>query len=69
MPHPEDSVNGADETCRAQRARSKDDPGRQDEPDDDDDDEAPETPLDEPAPMPIQDPPAEPDPHPFTVQP
>src|SRR3954449_12523401 len=28
--------------------------------DDDDDDEAPETPLDEPAPMPIRDPPDEP---------
>ena len=68
IPHHEDRVNCADETCRAQWARSKDDPGRQDEPDDEDD-EAPETPLDEPAPMPIQDPPAEPDPHPLTVRP
>jgi hypothetical protein len=34
---------------------------------DDDDDEAPETPLDEPRPIPVQDPPAEPDQHPYTV--
>ena len=66
IPHDEESVNGADET-RARWTRSKDEPGREDEPDDDDD-EAPETPLDEPEPMPIQDPPAEPDPHPLTVQ-
>lgn len=32
-----------------------------------DDDDAPETPLDEPAPMPVQDPPNEPDKHPYTV--
>jgi hypothetical protein len=37
--------------------------------DDDDDDEAPETPLDEPSPIPVQDPPAEPDQHPYTVRP
>jgi hypothetical protein len=42
---------------------------REEEPDDDDDDddETPETPLDEPAPMPIQDPPDEPDKGPYTV--
>ena len=53
------------------RSHSKDDDGppprRKEEPDDAGDEEAPETPLDEPAPMPIQDPPAEPDPHPYTV--
>jgi hypothetical protein len=68
IPQYEDRVKCADEICRAQWARSKDDPSRKDEPDDDDD-EAPETPLDEPAPTPIQDPPAEPDPHPYTAQP
>jgi hypothetical protein len=35
--------------------------------DDDDDDEAPETPTDEPSPIPIQDPPAEPSSEPLTV--
>ena len=38
-----------------------------DDPDDDDDDEAPETPLDEPTPPRVQDPPAEPDPKPYVV--
>jgi hypothetical protein len=35
---------------------------------DEDDDEAPETPTDEPAPAPVQDPPAEPDPAPYVVE-
>jgi hypothetical protein len=42
-------------------------PPRSEEDPDEDDDEAPETPLDEPAPTSVQDPPAEPDPHPYTV--
>jgi hypothetical protein len=42
-------------------------PPRDEEPDDDDE-EAPETPLDEPAPTPVQDPPAEPDKRPYTVR-
>jgi hypothetical protein len=44
-------------------------PDREEEPDDDDDDETPETPLDEPAPPPIQDPPDEPNKGPYTVDP
>jgi hypothetical protein len=35
----------------------------------DDEDEAPETPLDEPSPLPVQDPPTEPDPRPYVVLP
>jgi hypothetical protein len=35
--------------------------------DDHDEDEAPETPLDEPAPLPVQDPPSQPDPSPYVV--
>jgi len=31
-------------------------------------DEAPETPTDEPQPVPVQDPPAEPDPSPYVVR-
>jgi hypothetical protein len=42
-------------------------PRREEEPEDDDDDEAPETPLDEPAPTPVQDPPDEPGKGPYTV--
>jgi hypothetical protein len=43
-------------------------PPRREEDPDDDDDEAPETPLDEPTPPPVQDPPNEPDKRPYTVQ-
>jgi hypothetical protein len=43
-------------------------PSRDDKDDiDQDDDEAPETPTDEPTPVPIDDPPAEPDPPPMVV--
>jgi hypothetical protein len=40
---------------------------REEEPDDEDDEDTPETPLDEPAPTPIQDPPAEADKGPYIV--
>jgi hypothetical protein len=43
-------------------ARCQEDPRNDDEPD-----EAPETPLDEPSPPRVEDPPAEPDPVPYVV--
>ena len=64
------SLTAVDRIGRDPRSRSRDDdwrPPRPEEDPDKDDDEAPETPLDEPAPMPIQDPPAEPDTRPYTV--
>ena len=43
---------------------------RQEEPvpPNDEEEEAPETPTDEPKPMPVQDPPSEPDQHPYVVR-
>jgi hypothetical protein len=43
-------------------------PPRHEDESDRDDDEAPETPLDEPDPTPVQDPPAQPDKRPYTVR-
>jgi hypothetical protein len=74
-PEPDDSAiaetttrpaDGVDGDSRLTRDDGRP-PGREEEPDDDDDDEAPETPLDEPAPTPVQDPPDEPDKAPYTV--